>query len=150
MRSYGPNVRQRSAWATDQVMLDGKNGLSDNPQGTFQKQIEDSNYRARQAVFHGDKQHVSSPVFYGRERGIEGGARKCGDGVTEKLKGGRFAEGPGLALKCYTRFLEYHVLAVLIAPMGEGNLVRLALMRPRVSSMISRSAGKRPGGDGEA
>src|ERR1700730_8520495 len=112
MRSYGANVRQRSAWATDKVMLDGQNRLGDDLQGTFQKQIEDSNYRTCQGGFDGYKQGVSSPIFYRRKRGIECGARDGCNRVAEKLKGGRFAEGPGLPLKCYARFLEYHVHAV--------------------------------------
>jgi hypothetical protein len=52
------------------VMFDGQNCFSDNLQGTFQKQIEDANYRAGQAIFDGDKQCVSA-IFYGRKCGIE-------------------------------------------------------------------------------
>src|ERR1700688_4163972 len=149
MRSDRPNVRQRSARATDQVMLDRQNGLGDNLQGTFQKQIEDSNYRARQAVFHRNKKRVSSPIFYARKRGIERRSRNCRNGVTEKLIGGRLAESAGLTLKCYSGFLEYHVHAVSVVLIGKIGIVCFALMSPRVSSMISRSAGKRHGGDGE-
>src|ERR1700688_247836 len=149
MRSYRANVRQRSARATDQVMLDRQNGLGDNLQGTFQKQIEDSNYRARQAVFDGDKQCVSSAIFYGRKRGNERRSRNCRNGIAEKLIGGRFAEGAGLTLKCYSGFLEYHVHAVSGVLIGKSGIVCFALMRPRVSSMISRGTGKRHSSDGE-
>src|ERR1700730_5471852 len=100
-------------------MFDGENCFRDNLQGTFQKQIEDSNYRARQAVFDGDKQRVSSPIFYSRKRSIEGRARNCRDGIAEKLKGRRLAEGAGLPLKFYARFLEYNVHAVSVCRVGE-------------------------------
>ena len=71
MRSHRPNVRQRSARATDKMMFDWQDGLGDNLQGAFQKQIEDANYRAGQAIFDGDKQCVRSGIFYGRKCGIE-------------------------------------------------------------------------------
>src|ERR1700731_909998 len=120
MRSYGANVRQRSARAADKVVLDWQNGLGDNLQGTFQKQIEDANHRAGQTIFDGDKQRVSSRIFYSRKRGIERCSRNGRNGITEKLKGGRFAEGARLTLKCYARFLEYHVPAVSRSPNWRG------------------------------
>src|ERR1700686_1270757 len=146
MGRYGAVIGEGGARATEKVMFDGQNGLSDNLQGGFQKQIEDANYRSSQAVFDGDKQRVRSAIFYGRKCGIESRPRNGGDGVTKELIGGCFAESAGLALKCYAGFVEYHVHAVSSVRMGEGDTARLALMPPRVSSMISRSAGKQHGG----
>lgn len=113
MRGDGTNVRKGGSGTSDEVMLNGKNRLSDDGEITFQEEIVNTHDRSRERVFHGSEQGIGTAFRDGAKGGIEGRAGNRGDPFPEKLNRGRFAEGAGFALEGDARLRQCCVQVAL-------------------------------------
>jgi hypothetical protein len=103
MRGDRPDVVQGGTRRRNEVMFDRKDGFRDDGERTFEQQVVNTHHRASERVFHGNEKGIGRAFGNGPERGIKRGTRDCGNRFAEKLNGGGFAEGAGLALKGYAR-----------------------------------------------
>jgi len=80
-------------------VLDGEDGFGGDGESAFEKEIVDADDGSGEGVFYGGEERVGGAFVDGAEGGVKSGARNGGDGFAEKLDGGGFAEGAGLALE---------------------------------------------------
>jgi hypothetical protein len=99
MRRDGLDLVERCAGDCDEIQLDGKNCFGGDGELIFKHEVVDADDRAGERIFDGDEERVGGVFRDGAKDGVERGARDCGDFGPEKLDGGRFAEGAGLALE---------------------------------------------------
>src|SRR5580698_3074894 len=105
MRGDRADRIERRAVAADEVMLDRQDGFGGDSQGAFEEEIIDADDWAGESVFDWGQESVREAVADGAEGGVEGGSRDRGDSFAEKLDGGFFAEGAGLALEGHAHLL---------------------------------------------
>lgn len=99
MRSNGAESGKRRARATDQVMLDGEDGLGDDTQTALQEKIVDAHNGTGEGVLDGREESVGETFVDRAKSSFKGGARHGGDGFAEKLHRSFLAESTRLALK---------------------------------------------------
>jgi hypothetical protein len=105
MRGDRANIGERRTRDGNELHLDGQNGFRNNRQPALQQQIENTDNGASQGILDGREESVGGAFRGGAKGGLKCGARDGRDGVTQKLNGGGFAEGAGLALKGYAQVL---------------------------------------------
>lgn len=99
MRRNGAKIGKRSARAADELMLNVQNGFRDDRQVAFDKQVVNANDGAGERIFDGGEESIGVSFGNCAERRVECRTRNGGDGSTEELNGGAFAERAALALE---------------------------------------------------
>ena len=99
MRGDGTDGIERRTGAANESMLNREDSLRDHPEIAGEQEVVDTDDGTGEGIFDGGEESIVGAFFDGAESGIEGGAGNGSDGGAEKLKGGFFAEGAGLALE---------------------------------------------------